>query len=230
MTRIVRTLLGLVITISVVAISETKLVRAQTTEKAPVNCDALKNSLVPYQVQYKATGQQYSIQVFRDKSGTAVVWTQFQAGSAQLTTKAIQQNGFDRETESVNSVQASDRVVILSHLKTQARYDGLDTETFDYKRNASFKFYSHVDLTNGTPPRESESLWEYKFVREEPITVDGCPFSSIVFEATRSIADQKSHLYYRYMPELKLRIASSTPELVVDDITTVFESMKLPAP
>jgi hypothetical protein len=230
MARIVRTLLGLVIAVSVATISETKLVRAQTTEKAPVDCDALKNSLAPYQVQYKANGQQYSIQVFRDKSGTAVVWIQLRDGSAQLTTKAVQQNGFDRETESVNSVQVADRVVILSHLKTQARYEELDTEAFDYKRDATFKLYSRVDLANATPPRESESLLEYKFLREEPITVDGCPFSSVVFEATRSIADQKSHVYYRYMPELKLRIANSTPELVIDDITTVFESMKLPAP
>jgi hypothetical protein len=230
MVCIVRTLLGLVVAISVVTISETKPVRAQATETAPANCDALKNSLVPYQVQYKANGQQYSIQVFRDKSGTAVEWIQFRDGSAQLTTKAIQQNGFDRETESVNSVQALDRVIILSHLKTQARYEGLDTDAFDYKRNATFKLYSQVDLANGTPPRESESSLEYKFLREEPIAVDGCPFSSVVFEATRSIADQKSHLYYRYMPELKLRIGNSTPELAIDDITTVFESMKLPAP
>jgi hypothetical protein len=203
---------------------------AQATGTTTPDCNALKNSLVPYQAEYQANGQRYLIQVFREQSGTAAVWIQFQQGSSRSTSRTVQNNGFYKETESVNSVQAANKIIVLSHIKTQAQYEGINVETFDYKTDATFKYYSRVDLANGTVPTESKSLLQYKFLREEQITIGGCPFSSVVFEGTRSFSDKEYHSYYRYMPELKLRIENSTPELAVDKITTVFERMSLPAP
>lgn len=224
MAYIVRTLLVLVITIF-----GTQLVRAQAAGTAPVNCEALKNSLVPYQVKIRANGLQYSIQVFRDKSGAAVVWTLFPIGSGRSITRTIEYNGFNGESESVHSVQEATRLAIITHFKTRIRYEGLDTKTFDYTKGATFKLYSHVEMASGPSPKDSESLVEYRFPRQEQVTISGCRFSSVVFEGTRSIGGQKSESYYRYLPELKLRVSNSASEPDVDAITTVFESLRLPA-
>jgi hypothetical protein len=220
---IIRTVLVLIVTSF-----GTQPVRAQATATAPVNCDALKNSLVPYQVKFSANGSVYSIQVFRDKSGAATVWTLLPVAPVRSITRAVEYNGFGSETESVDSVQEATRIVILSHFRTRTRYAELDTKTFDYKKDATFKQYSHVEVANGPSPRDSESLVDYRFLREEQVTINGCRFSSVLFEGARSIGGRKSQAYYRYLPELRLRVSNSASEPRVDDITTVFESLKLP--
>jgi hypothetical protein len=213
----------------VVAVAGTMSLWIESAGAGPVDCDRLKNSQIPFEIKLRAHGSSYIIQEFRDASGSAIVWTRL-LGFGDSVTRAIEYNGFSTESESAHSATTPKGIIVLSHFKVRLRYGGLDPRVFDYSADASFKLYSHVEMADGPSPRDSESQVEYKMLRQEQVAVGDCSFSSTVFVGTRLTDGKESQLYYRYLPELRLRIADSDPdELRIDEIATVFESMKLPA-
>ena len=213
----------------IIATTGTTSLWAGSAGAAPVDCNGLKNSQVPFEIKLRAHGNSYVVQEFRDPSGSAVVWTRL-LGSSDSITRAIEYNGFSSESESAHTVNTPNGILVLSRFKVRLRYGGLDPRAFDYSTDASFKLYSHVEVANGPSPSDSESQVAYKVLRREQLAVGGCSFSSVVFEGTRLTGGKESQAFYRYLPELRLRITDSDPdELGIDEIATVFESMKLPA-
>lgn len=222
MARLLRLLFSLII-----AVIGTTSQWVQSAGAATIDCNGLKNSQIPFEVKLRAHGYNYVVQEFRDAAGAAIVWTRLIAPDDSVT-RAIEYNGFSTESESIHSVTTPKGTVVLSRFKVRLRYGGLDPRAFDYNTDASFKLYSHVEVANGPSPSDSESQVEYKVLRRERVAVGDCSFSSVVFEGTRLTDGKESQLYYRYLPELRLRISDSDPdELRIDEIATVFDSMKL---
>jgi len=111
--------------------------------QTPVNCEGLKNSLIPYEIRRKSTllgvEKIEAVQVFRDRSGAAIVWARdLSMRDLRITTRSIQYNGFAVETEVVRFIRASGRPTDLARIKTNQRYDGINPKTYDYQRDAKF--------------------------------------------------------------------------------------------
>jgi hypothetical protein len=99
------------------------LVVGSASAQTPVNCDGLKNSLVPYEIRLKSKilggiEEIQATQVFRDRSGAAIVWERnLSQRDLRSTTRSLQYNGFAIETETVRFIRASDGPANLGRIK-----------------------------------------------------------------------------------------------------------------
>ncbi len=204
--------------------------------EAPIDCDGLRNSLVPYQLKYRirALGlyddreRERVVQVFRQKSGASIVLTRsFGKAGVQTISRRVETNGLVTEHEAVQISQVKNRPVFRSHTKSTDRYEATGPELFDHRNDVTLELWTKTHQKDGTVVPHEMRFAKYKFEREENVKVGSCLFSSFVGRMTVEELDNRSRhsiWLFRHIPELGVSISFAP----IDDIKTSFETITLP--
>jgi len=199
-------------------------VSAQTPPS--VDCDAVKNSVVPFELAYHSQkGTRTIVQAYRDKSGGYVVWTRLTPPSTSSTPpvfvmKATYIDG------AIASAEMSTTYVGKYSLRT-AKYtpDGLPRH-FDRRSDVTYKMHALITLGDDTTEEKTSTI-AYKFKSEETVAIGSCVLRVIHGEtdATNDAA-RTSHTFQAYFPELQISATADDAEPILDGLSTVFSEIK----
>ena len=191
-----------------------------------VDCDAVKNSMVPVELAYHGQdGTKTVVQTYRDKSGDGVVWSRELPPSTQskqpvFVTKATYVDGLPA------SAELSTTYVGKLSLRT-GKYtpDGLPTN-FDRRSDLTYRMHSVTTDGDGVT-EERTSTTSYKFKSEGTVAVGSCVLQAVHGESdSTNDAGRRSHRFQLYFPELKILASATDAEPVVDSLSTVFSEIK----
>jgi hypothetical protein len=189
-----------------------------------VDCDAVKNSMVPVELVYHGQdGTRTVVQTYRDKSGDYVVWTRQTPPSthpnpAVFVTKATYVDGAVASAE-----MSTPYVGKYSHRTAKYTADGLP-RNFDRRSDLTYKM--HAVTTDGDDTTEEKtSTISYKFKSEETIAVGSCVLQAIHGESDNDAARTR-HRFQVYFPELRISAMAVDAEPIVDSLSTVFSEIK----
>lgn len=196
-----------------------------------LDCDALKNSLAPFEVSWTAKDASepqpngivsWRAQVFRSGPLTSVVWMKEVAKDGlTIIGRADQENGFSLKVETAGRLKEG-HPLVRSRTTESRPIGGFDPKGFDYDRSVAFHFMRKISNSEMTTSEFAFST-ELRLLRTEDIRIGPCTFKSSVFESRQtSPSDQEQIRQFRYLPELQLRILKPIPSLEVDDITLDF--------
>jgi hypothetical protein len=199
---------------------------ASAQSAPPVDCDAIKNSMVPVELAYHSQdGTRTVVQAHRDKSGDYVVWSRHTPPSTRsnppvYVTKATYVDGV------IASAELS-TTFVGKYSRTTARYapEGLP-KNFDRRSDVTYKMHT-VSTFGDDTTEEKTSTISYKFKSEGTIAVDACVLRAIhgeidtIFDAGRT-----SHTFQAYFPELQISVVAADAEPIVDSLSTAFAEIK----
>ena len=148
-----------------------------------VDCEALKNSTIPYQISWKYSNndssivQVYIVQVYRDKSGDYVSWRKTSLPGLVEVAKGVIVDGDGYEAINTNG-RTGPR-------KSKGSYQGLP-KAFDRKSDLTYTSKGTITSADGST-RESAATVSYHFVNESQKAIGSCIFSVIQGEITNVI-------------------------------------------
>src|ERR1700724_3634959 len=156
-----------------------------------VDCDAVKNSMVPVELAYHSQdGTRTVVQAYRNNSGDYVVWSREMPPSTQpkqpvFVTKATYVDGAPASAE-----MSTTYVGKYSHRTAKYAPDGLP-RYFDRRSDLTYRMHS-VTTAGGGTTEETTSTISYKFKSEGTIAVGACVLRAIhgeidtIFDAGRT--------------------------------------------
>jgi hypothetical protein len=191
-----------------------------------VDCDAVKNSMVPVEVAYHGQdGTRTVVQAYRDKSGDYVVWRRETLPSSQpnppvFVTKATYVDGVV-----VSSELSTTYVGKYSHRTARYMPDGLP-KNFDRRSDVTYQV--HAVITSGDDTTEEKtSTISYKFKSEEMAAVGPCVLQVIHGEFdTTNDAGRARRSFQLYFPELQIAATAVDAEPIVDSLSTAFSEIR----
>jgi hypothetical protein len=191
-----------------------------------VDCDAVKNSLVPVELAYHGQdGERGVVQVYRDQSGNDVVWIRRTLPSTRpnppvFVTKAIYVDGFPAAAELSTTFAGK-----FSHRTGKYTSDGLP-RNFDHRSDVSYTLRAIITAGDETTEEKTSTI-SYKFKSEETTAVGSCVLQAIHGERdTTNDAGRTHHTFLVYFPELGISAAADDAEPIVDSLSTVFSEIK----
>lgn len=215
---------------ALVAFSNT-LACATTSHADPVDCEAIKGSLIPYEVILtKVTsisrGPQ-TTQVFRSSTGIDSSTTKFKSPYLSYIQKVTSTNGWflgiDRQNFRAQSVQRP--------LHATTEYEWPDNRAANFAADARFVLRQKREELDS---RVTEFIADasYTFRKTESISIGPCTFSShlgkIVMVDRNTKAQHSIHMWY--FPDLRLAVAHETPDVMFESIATSFEPLEFSEP
>lgn len=211
----------------IVAISLLVLASSASAQSPPsVDCDAVKNSTVPFELAYHGRdGTRTIVQAYRDKSGDHVVWRRETLPSSQpnppvFVTKAIYVEGIPAAAEMSTSF-----VGRYSHRTGKYRPEGLP-RNFEHRSDVTYRMQAATTFGDDTT-EEKISTISYKFKSEETTAVGSCVLQVIHGEVdTTNDAARTRHSFLLYFPELLISATAADAEPIVDSLSTVFSEIK----
>ena len=191
-----------------------------------VDCDAIKNSLVPIELAYHSDkGGNTIVQGHRVQSGDYVVWSRQAPPSTSpnppvFITKATYVDGVIASGEMWTTFVGK-----FSHRTATYTPDGLP-ENFD--RRSDLTYTMHTSSTAGDNTFEDmTSTISYTFKSEGTAEVGSCVLQVIHGEIdAHNEAGRATHTFQLYFPELKLSASAAGAEPVVDGLSTAFSEIK----
>jgi len=191
-----------------------------------VDCDAVKNSMVPFELAYHGQdGTRTVVQAYRDKSGNDVVWSRQTSPSTHpnppvFVTKATFVDGAIASAELSTPYAGK-----YSHRTAKYTPDGLP-RNFDRRSDLTYKMHA-VTTSGDDTTEEKTSKISYKFKSEETTTVGSCVLQVIHGEIdTTNDAARARHTFQVYFPELRISATAVDAEPIVDSLSTVFSEIK----
>ena len=191
-----------------------------------VDCDAIKNSMVPVELAYHGQdGTKTVVQTYRDKSGDGVVWSREMPPSTQskqpvFVTKATYVDGAPASAE-----MSTTYVGKYSHRTAKYAPDGLP-KNFDRRSDLTYRMRAITTDGDGAT-EERTSTTSYKFKSEGTTAVGSCVLQVIHGESdTTNDAGRRSHRFQLYFPELMIIATAVDAEPIVDSLSTVFSEIK----
>ena len=190
-----------------------------------VDCEALKNSTIPYQISWKYSNDDSPnvevniVQVYRDKSGDSIVWrkTTFLPGLIEVV-KGVIVDGVGYDAVSTNS-QTGLR-------KSKGSYQGLP-KAFDRKSDLTYTSKITITSADGSI-RESAATISYHFVNESQKAIGPCLFTVIQGETTNVIdGKQRSPHATYYIGELKSTSLFPANDNTEFELSTSFTPLEL---
>jgi hypothetical protein len=162
---------------------------------APLDCDRLKTTSVPFQITYETPKDEppmdgYFEQVYRDSSGVVV---RYAGQNNQLANKITARGPF------IVEIMMSDKKI------SRVEFSGVDPSTFDLETK-----YAKYQLTLVLPDGQN-SIFEIEreFVDKGTTTVGPCQFSTIHWRSKRSADGQQvEDIEVQYSPELQTYLGS----------------------
>ena len=191
-----------------------------------VDCNAVKNSLVPFELAYHGQdGTRTVVQSYRDKSGDDLVWSRQTPPSTQpnppvFVTKATFVDGVIASGELSTSYVGK-----YSHRTAKYTPDGLP-RNFDRRSDLTYKMHAVTTSADDTTEEKTSTI-SYKFKSEGTTAVGSCVLQVIhgEIDATNDAA-RTSHTFLVYFPELKISATAVDAEPIVDSLGTVFSEIK----
>jgi hypothetical protein len=191
-----------------------------------VDCDTVKNSVVPVELAYHGQdGTRTIVQTYRDKSGDGVVWSRELPPSTQpkqpvFVTKAIFADGLPASAEMSTTYLGP-----FSRRTGKYTPDGLP-KNFDRRSDLTYRMHSVTTDGEGAT-EERTSTTSYKFKSEGTVAVGSCVLQAIHGESDISNdAGRRSHRFQIYFPELQILASAADAEPIVDSLSTVFSEIK----
>jgi hypothetical protein len=191
-----------------------------------VDCDAVKNSMVPVELAYHSQdGTRTLVQAYRDKSGDYIVWSRRTPPSTHpnppvFVTRATYVDGAVASAE-LSTTYAG------KYSRRTAKYtpDGLP-RNFDRRSDVTYKMHAVVTPGDDTAEEKTSTI-SYKFKSEETTAVGPCVLRAIHGEVdTTNDAARTSHTFQIYFPELQISATADDAEPIVDSLSTVFSEIK----
>jgi hypothetical protein len=190
-----------------------------------VDCDAVKNSLVPVELAYHSQdGERTVVQAYRDKSGNDVVWTRRTLPSSQpsppvFVTKATYVDGLPAAAEMSTSFVGK-----YSHRTGKYTPDGLP-RNFDHRSDVTYTLHAVITPGDDTTEERTSTI-SYKFKSEGTIAVGTCILQVIHGESDTASDARTRHTFLVYFPELKISATAVDAEPIVDSLSSVFSEIK----
>lgn len=199
---------------------------ASAQSPASVDCDAVKNSMVPVELAYHGQdGTRTVVQAYRDKSGDYVVWSRQMPPSTQpkqpvFVTKANYVDGAPASAE-----MSTTYVGQYSYRTVKYAPDGLP-RYFDRRSDLTYSMHSVTTDGDGTTEERTSTI-SYKFKSEGTTAVGSCVLQAIhgEIDATNDAARTR-HTFQVYFPELQISATAVDAEPIVDSLSTVFSEIK----
>jgi hypothetical protein len=191
-----------------------------------VDCDAVKNSLVPVELAYHGQdGERTVVQASRNTSGDDVVWIRRTLPSTHpnppvFVTKAIYVDGLPAAAELSTTFVGK-----YSHRTAKYTPDGLP-RNFDHRSDVTYRLHAIITAGDETT-EERTSTTSYKFKAEDTTAVGSCALQAVRGESDiTNDAGRTRHAFQIYFPELKISATADDAEPIVDSLSTVFSEIK----
>jgi hypothetical protein len=191
-----------------------------------VDCDAVKNSLVPVELAYHGQdGERTVVQASRNTSGDDVVWIRRTLPSTRpnppvFVTKASYVDGLPAAAELSTTFVGK-----YSHRTAKYTPDGLP-RNFDHRSDVTYRLHAVITAGDDTT-EERTSTTSYKFKAEDTTAVGSCVLQAVHGESDiTNDAGRARHAFQIYFPELKISATAVDAEPVVDSLSTVFSAIK----
>ncbi len=190
-----------------------------------VDCDAVKNSMVPVELAYHSQdGTRTLVQAYRDKSGDYIVWSCRTPPSTHpnppvFVTRATYVDGAVASAELSTTYAGK-----YSHRTAKYTPDGLP-RNFDRRSDVTYKMHAIVTPGDDTVEEKTSTI-SYKFKSEETTAVGPCVLRAIHGEVDTTNAARTSHTFQIYFPELQISATADDAEPIVDSLSTVFSEIK----
>jgi hypothetical protein len=199
---------------------------ASAQSLSAVDCDAVKNSMVPVELAYHSqNGTRTVVQAHRDISGNYIVWSRQTPPSthpnpAVFVTKATYVDGAIASAELSTTYAGK-----YSHRTAKYTPDGLP-KNFDRRSDVTYKMHAVITPADDTTEEKTSTI-SYKFKSEETTAVGSCVLQAIhgEIDATNDAA-RTSHTFQVYFPELQISATAVDAEPIVDSLSTVFSEIK----
>ena len=211
-----------IISISLLVFAST----ASAQSPPSVDCDAIKNSMVPVELAYHSQdGTRTVAQAYRDKSGDYVVWSRQTPPSTLpnppvFVTKATFVGGAIASAELSTTYAGK-----YSHRTAKYTPDGLP-KNFDRRSDVTYKMHAVIAAGDDTTEEKTSTI-SYKFKSEETTSVGSCVLQVIHGEIdTTNDAARTNHTFQVYFPELQISAMAVDAEPIVDSLSTVFSEIK----
>jgi hypothetical protein len=192
------------------------------------DCNVVKNTTAPVEVQYhwsSGSAKAGRMQVYRDKSGDYVRWTQSLDRIA--TTKTVFFGGVGSTIETLNSIAGVTDP--MRHRTMSFNIEGLP-RNFDRRSDLTYKTNFTITLADGSK-RDNATTQKYKFLSEGKDTIGSCTLTVVrgEMEYVNDRAGKIAQVKTFYYPELMLQLANANAEPVVDAIRTTFDPIAFPS-
>ena len=191
-----------------------------------VDCDAVKNSMVPVELAYHGQdGTRTVVQAYRDKSGDYVVWRRETLPSTHpnppvFVTKATFVDGVPASADMWTTFVGK-----YSHRTGKYTPDGLP-RNFDRRSDLTYKMHAAITFGDDTTEQKTSTI-SYKFKSEGTAAVGSCVLQAIHGEIdTTNDAARTHHTFQLYFPELQISATATDAEPIVDSLSTVFSEIK----
>jgi hypothetical protein len=184
----------------------------------PVDCDAIENGMAPVELAYHDAGDSSVLQVYRDKSGTSVVWRKTLNG--KFVAKGVFVDGMLATGETTSAFAGK-----FKSSQVKYTHSGMPGH-FDRRRDLKYSTTSSTIYADGST-NESTTAFDYKFKSAGKESIGPCMLDVVRGETDRvnEKTGKTSHSYSVYFPQLMAGITGQTAEPVVDDIKTTFDPM-----
>lgn len=152
------------------------------TIAAPVDCDTLKNSNVPFQIEWNSTIGHITVQSYRDASGDSIEWRFYEYnGGRKEITKVVR---YDAKGYDSNSIDSSPNAVVR---KTKAITKGMPAR-YDYSRDLKYTSEPTSFQPDGT---QSTKTFEndVHFLKNIRIVTGSCFFDASLAEVSSKQPD-----------------------------------------
>ena len=196
-------------------------------QSAPaVDCDAVKNSLIPFELTYHAEdGTKTVLQTYRNTPDDYVVWTRQTPPSTQA-----RQPVFVAKATYVEGLIASGELSTTyagKYSRQTGKYapEGLP-KNFDRRSDLTYTMHATTTDGDGTTTEKTSTI-SHTFKSEGTIAIGSCVLQVVHGEIdTTNDAGRTRHTFQLYFPELRVFAWANDAEPIVDGLSTVFSEIK----
>jgi hypothetical protein len=202
----------------------------------PVDCNAIKTTLVPYEIRFGRDDNNKSVlQMYRDASGDYVAWFARQTPNMSTISKAVVSPGQSSTTSIEGRPNGSSAYTVTNDIT----WRGLPKK-FDWASDVTFQAqskFSDIKSDGGKPNityKDGNANLVYKYVSTQRINIGSCLFAANIGYVTIPVEGRPTPFYQTriYFPEISATVvddvAQSPPEQVLlkfAGIETSFQQM-----
>jgi hypothetical protein len=206
------------------------LVGASGVRADSPDCDAIKTSLIPYQIkmtkEHSVWRELHTIQMVRDPSGSDAVSISVTT-STPYKRKMVLVNGFPVVID-VQYIRGKFHSRI-GHLTRE--YHGIDPKQMDFRTDQKLSFTEKRKWIDGKVGERTVDV-SYKYVKTENVTIGPCTFIAHFGEQdfTDGNTINVEKYFSWYFPDLRLWVGNPNPDVVFQDISTTLEPIEFAEP
>jgi hypothetical protein len=173
----------------------------------PVDCNAIKTTLIPYELRYRQSDSDTSVlQMFRDSSKDYVAWSAHMANGTYSITKSVVSPGSTGHTETELQSPGQPKSRVIADGTTKGVPKG-----FDWSKNITFTTEANSSSTGTQLKLAPSSInWTYIYVSTERINVGSCILAANVGYVSFTLPGNPTSYQRRiYFPEISANVTET---------------------